>query len=41
MWRYFPDEVEKKYRDNFGLFDRDGDERINLDELRELLVSIG
>ena len=33
MLRYFPDDVEKKYRDNFALFDRDGDERINLSEL--------
>lgn len=41
MVRYFPDEVEKKYRDNFALFDRDGDERINYAELKELLVSIG
>lgn len=32
--RYFPDDVEKKYRDNFALFDRDGDERINYSELK-------
>lgn len=39
--RLFSDAEEKKFRENFQLFDRDGDERINLPELVELLTSIG
>lgn len=39
--RFFPEEREKRYRANFKLFDRDGDNFINLNELKELLASIG
>lgn len=39
--KLFSDAEEKKYRDNFQLFDRDADERINFIELQELLTSIG
>ena len=39
--RLFPKDREKRYRDNFNLFDRDNDNYINLQELKELLASIG
>nr|CAI39160.1 calmodulin 7-1 [Paramecium tetraurelia] len=39
--RLFSDAEDKKYRENFQLFDRDGDERISFTELQELLTSIG
>jgi len=40
MQRFFPEAKEKKYKDNFALFDRDNDGHINLSELKELLISI-
>ncbi|CAK65183.1 unnamed protein product (macronuclear) [Paramecium tetraurelia] len=39
--KLFSDAEDKKYRENFQLFDRDSDERINFTELQELLTSIG
>jgi len=38
--RFFPEEKDKRIRDNFSLFDRDNDLHINLDEVKELLNSI-
>lgn len=31
--RFFPDELKKKYEQNFALFDRDGDKYVNYLEL--------
>lgn len=39
--RFFPDEREQKYKDNFKLFDRNIDGILSFDELQELLISIG
>mmetsp|Transcript_16206 Transcript_16206/g.18601 ORF Transcript_16206/g.18601 Transcript_16206/m.18601 type:complete len:195 (+) Transcript_16206:6-590(+) len=38
--RYFPDDRWEKIKKNFNLFDRDGDEYINLEECFELLNSL-
>ncbi|KAM3145078.1 hypothetical protein pb186bvf_002753 [Paramecium bursaria] len=39
--KLFSEQEEKKYRENFQLFDRDDDQKINFSELQELLISIG
>ena len=38
--RFFPEDKEKRIRDNFALFDRDGDGFVNIEETIELLNSI-
>lgn len=38
---FFPIEKDERYRKNFDLFDRDADNKINLEELKLLLKSVG
>jgi hypothetical protein len=39
--KYIPIEKQEKYEKNFLLFDRNNDGILDLDELREFLISIG
>lgn len=39
--RYFDEDKESRYKQNFALFDRNKDSYINLEELKELLASLG
>jgi Ca2+-binding EF-hand superfamily protein len=39
--KYFPLEKQNKYLNNFKLFDRNYDEVLDYDELKEFMVSVG
>lgn len=41
MEKYIPDEKKRKYRKNFELFDRNYDELLIYEEVKEFLISIG